>query len=56
MTLRDRTLSEAQQRAGIEALGGMDARYPIESCHDVMISEPRRLAQILLERCRARAD
>jgi pimeloyl-ACP methyl ester carboxylesterase len=56
MTLRDRTLSETQQRASIEALRGVDAVYPIESCHDVMISEPGRLAQILLERCRARAD
>jgi len=55
MTLDDRTLSQAQQLASIDALGGVDAVYPIDTCHDVMISEPRRLAQILLERCQARA-
>jgi pimeloyl-ACP methyl ester carboxylesterase len=56
MTLNDRTLSEKQQRASIDALGGVDAIYPIDTCHDVMISEPGRLAQILVERCRARTD
>jgi pimeloyl-ACP methyl ester carboxylesterase len=55
MTLRDRTLSKAQQLASIEALGGVDAMYSIDTCHDAMISEPGRLAQILIERCRARA-
>jgi pimeloyl-ACP methyl ester carboxylesterase len=56
MTLDDRTLSKAQQLTSIEALGGVHALYPVDTCHDVMISEPGRLAQILLERCRARAD
>jgi pimeloyl-ACP methyl ester carboxylesterase len=56
MTLNDRTLSEAQQRASIDALGGVDAVYPIDTCHNVMISEPARLARILLERCRTRAS
>ena len=28
--------------------------YSIDTCHDVMISEPMRLAQILLERCQTR--
>jgi pimeloyl-ACP methyl ester carboxylesterase len=55
MTLRDRTLSKAQQLASIEALGGVDAMYSIDTCHDAMISEPELLAQILLERCLARA-
>jgi pimeloyl-ACP methyl ester carboxylesterase len=56
MTLNDRTLSEAQQRASIDALGGVNAVYAIDTCHDVMISEPGRLAQILLERCQARTS
>ncbi len=51
MTQDDRTLSEAQQRASIDALGGVDAVY-----HDVMISEPGRLAEILVERCGSRAS
>jgi hypothetical protein len=55
MTLNDRTLSEAQQRASIHALGGVDVMYAIDTCHDLMISEPNRLAQILLERCQIRA-
>ncbi len=53
MTLNDRVLSEDQQRAGIDALGGVAAVCPIDTCHNVMISEPSRLAEILLERCRA---
>ena len=56
MTLNDRTLSKAQQRASIAALGGVNAVYSIDTCHDVMISEPGRLAQILLERCQARTN
>ena len=56
MTLDDRTLSEAQQRASIGALGGVDALYPIDTCHDVMISEPGRLAEILVERCESEAS
>ena len=55
MTLNDRTLSVAQQRASIDALGGVDVMSPIDTCHDVMISEPKRLARILLERCQTRA-
>lgn len=54
MTRNDRTLSEAQQRASIDVLGGVDVMYSIDTCHDVMISEPMRLAQILLERCQTR--
>jgi pimeloyl-ACP methyl ester carboxylesterase len=56
MTLNNRTLSEAQQRASIDALGGVHALYPIDTCHDVMISEPGRLAEILVERCESRAS
>ncbi|MDT5256535.1 MAG: hypothetical protein QOD10_1615, partial [Mycobacterium sp.] len=55
MTTRDRILSQTQQLAGIEALGGVDAMYTIDTCHDAMISQPQRVAQILLERCQAHA-
>jgi hypothetical protein len=24
----------------------------LDTCHDLMVSEPRRLAEILIERCR----
>lgn len=53
MTLRDRALSSGQQRRCIEALGGVDALVCIDTCHDLMYSEPRRMAEILLDRCRA---
>jgi pimeloyl-ACP methyl ester carboxylesterase len=55
MTLRDRALSLRQQRGCIEALGGVDTMICIDTCHDLMYSEPRRLAEILIERCRYRA-
>jgi pimeloyl-ACP methyl ester carboxylesterase len=55
MTLRDRALSRRQQRDCIEALGGVDTMVCIDTCHDLMYSEPGRLAEILIERCRYRA-
>jgi pimeloyl-ACP methyl ester carboxylesterase len=55
MTLRDRALSRTQQLACIDALGGVDAMYSIDTCHDVMISQPQWLAQIFLERCQVPA-
>ena len=54
LTTRDRALSEKSQRVSIAALGGVQDVIPIDACHDVMISHPGRLAQILLERCRLR--
>jgi hypothetical protein len=27
----------------------------MNTCHDLMVSEPQRLAEILIQRCRARA-
>jgi hypothetical protein len=51
LTTRDRALSARQQRDCMHALGGVDTMIPIATCHDVMISEPARLATILLERC-----
>jgi pimeloyl-ACP methyl ester carboxylesterase len=56
LTTRDRALSVASQRASMAALGGMQAVIPIDACHEVMFSDPERLAEILVERCRRRAD
>jgi pimeloyl-ACP methyl ester carboxylesterase len=55
MTLRDRFLSARQQHNCITVLGGVDTIVAIDTCHDAMISEPRRLAEILIERCRLRS-
>lgn len=55
MTLRDRALSARQQHNCITVLGGVDTIVTIDTCHDAMISEPRRLAEILIERCRLRS-
>ncbi len=44
----------SSQRASIEALGGVQTVIPVDACHEVMISHPERLAQILVERCRLR--
>jgi hypothetical protein len=54
MTLRDRALSRRQQLRSIESLGGVDTLVCIDTCHDLMYSEPERLAATLLERCRFR--
>jgi pimeloyl-ACP methyl ester carboxylesterase len=53
LTLRDKSLSPADQHRSIAALGGVDTVIPIDTCHDAMVSEPRRLAEILIDRCRA---
>jgi len=55
MTLRDRALSVRQQRGCISALGGVDTLICVDTCHDLMYSEPGWLADILIERCRYRA-
>ncbi|OBJ60427.1 alpha/beta fold hydrolase, partial [Mycobacterium sp. 1423905.2] len=47
MTLRDRALSPAQQQRCISSLGGVDTLVVLDTCHDLMYSEPRRLATIL---------
>lgn len=52
LTLRDRALSVASQRRSIAALGGVHTVLPIDTCHNLMVSEPELLAEILLERCR----
>lgn len=55
MTLQDRALSTRQQRDCIAALGGVDTLICVDTCHDLMYSEPKRLAEILLERCKSRS-
>lgn len=52
LTTRDRSLSVGSQRRSIEALGGVHAVIEMETCHDLMVSEPKRLAEILVARCR----
>jgi hypothetical protein len=53
LTTRDRAIPVKSQHRGIEAIGGVQTMIPMATCHDLMISEPRRLAEILVERCLA---
>jgi pimeloyl-ACP methyl ester carboxylesterase len=55
LTRRDRALSVKSQRRSIEAIGGVQEVIEIDTCHDLMVSEPERLAEILVDRCRARS-
>jgi pimeloyl-ACP methyl ester carboxylesterase len=55
LTLRDRAHSAKEQRASIEAIGGVQQVIEMDTCHGLMVSEPERLAEILVERCRARS-
>ena len=52
LTLRDRALAPKLQRKNIEALGGVQTLIELDACHCLMVSEPERLAEILVERCR----
>jgi hypothetical protein len=52
LTLRDRTHSPKEQRASIAAIGGVQTVIEIDTCHNLMVSEPKRLAELLVERCR----
>jgi pimeloyl-ACP methyl ester carboxylesterase len=52
LTLRDHALFRRTQLRSIAALGGVQTLIPIDTCHDLMISEPGLLAEILVERCR----
>jgi len=52
LTLRDRALSVKSQRRSIAALGGVQTMIPMDTCHDMMVSQPKQLAEILVERCR----
>lgn len=51
LTLRDRSLSVKLQRKYIEAIGGVQTPIEMDTCHCLMVSEPERLAEILVERC-----
>ena len=55
LTLRDRALSPKFQRRSIDAIGGVQTLIEMDTCHMLMVSEPQRLAEILVERCRLRA-
>jgi pimeloyl-ACP methyl ester carboxylesterase len=52
LTLRDRALAPKLQRKNIAALGGVQTLIKLDTCHCLMVSEPERLAEILVERCR----
>jgi pimeloyl-ACP methyl ester carboxylesterase len=52
LTLRDRAIAPKIQRKYIESLGGVQTLIPIDTGHMVMVSEPERLAEILIQRCR----
>jgi hypothetical protein len=52
LTRRDRALAPKVQRNYIDALGGVQTLIEMDTCHMMLVSEPERLAQILVERCR----
>jgi pimeloyl-ACP methyl ester carboxylesterase len=52
LTRRDRSLSQRTQRRSIATLPGAGTVIPMDACHDMMVSEPKQLAHILVERCR----
>ena len=52
LTRRDRAVSMKIQRECIAALGGVQTLIEIDTCHMLMVSEPERLAEILVDRCR----
>ncbi|OBK27947.1 esterase [Mycobacterium asiaticum] len=52
LTRRDRAVSMKIQRECIAALGGVQTLIEIDTCHILMVSEPQRLAEILIGRCR----
>jgi pimeloyl-ACP methyl ester carboxylesterase len=52
LTKRDRALAPKLQRKYIESVGGVQAVIEMDTCHMLMVSEPERLAEILVERCR----
>jgi pimeloyl-ACP methyl ester carboxylesterase len=52
LTQRDRALAPNLQRKYIDAIGGVQTLIEIDTCHCLMVSEPERLAEILVDRCR----
>jgi pimeloyl-ACP methyl ester carboxylesterase len=55
LTQRDRAMSVKVQHQSIAALGGVQTLIEIDTCHLLMVTEPKRLAEILVERCRVYA-
>ena len=52
LTRRDRAVPMKIQHECIAALGGVQTLIEIDTCHMLMVSEPQRLAEILVQRCR----
>ena len=52
LTLRDRALPTKVQLKYIESLGGVQTLITMDTCHCMMVSQPERLAEILVDRCR----
>jgi pimeloyl-ACP methyl ester carboxylesterase len=52
MTQRDRALSTRLQQKAIDAVGGVQSIIEIDTCHMPMVTEPERLADIMIQRCR----
>jgi pimeloyl-ACP methyl ester carboxylesterase len=52
LTGADRAVPIKAQRRCIDALGGVQTLIELDTCHDLMVSEPERLAEILVGRCR----
>lgn len=52
LTRRDRAVPTKIQRECIAALGGVQTLIEIDTSHMLMVSEPERLAEILVDRCR----
>ena len=50
LTRRDRMVRPSQQRAFIDNLGGVDEIVEVDTCHDIMVSEPAKLGSLLAER------
>jgi hypothetical protein len=42
----------SSQHRSIAALGGVQTVLPMDTCHNLMVSEPELLAELLLERWR----
>jgi pimeloyl-ACP methyl ester carboxylesterase len=51
LTGKDRTVGPRQQRRNMANLGRIDEIVHVDACHDVMISQPHRMAQILADQC-----
>lgn len=51
LTRRDRLVSARRQHAYMDGLGGVDTILSVDTCHDVMLSQPSWLADRVIERC-----